>query len=328
MKRIATTTGLYPLPDWAKSQLREQKGRQRDDLISGNEGEDVTATYDTAREEVIERQQAAELDRIVEGQLRWDDMLCHPLAVHDAVEAGGILRYYDNNNFYREMSVQGELTTTGDLATELNAAARIAPDDARQAVLPGPCSLADLATDEYYGDEDAFLDAVAGFLAEEVRSCPAVETTLLLEPSLAVDPPPEQAETIDAIETVAEAATGEVIVHTYWGTPSTGLYASLLDASVDGVGLDLVTSASDVGALGREYGYPDATAFGVVDGQNTRIETAEEIDRLLDDALTDADMPNRAYLTINTEAFYLPFGRFDRKLAALADAVTPEEVAP
>src|SRR6056297_666275 len=99
---VATTPGLFPLPDWAKDDLSDLKGHQRGDLVSGDDPAPIREVYDEARSEVVDRQAEAGLDRIVEGQLRWDDMLAHPLAVHDAVETRGLVRYYDNNNFYRE----------------------------------------------------------------------------------------------------------------------------------------------------------------------------------------------------------------------------------
>ena len=34
---LATTPGLFPLPDWAKDELSDLKGHQKDDLISGSE---------------------------------------------------------------------------------------------------------------------------------------------------------------------------------------------------------------------------------------------------------------------------------------------------
>ena len=78
---VSTTPGLYPLPDWAKQELSDLKGHQKHDLISGNEGGDIVGAYDRAREEVVSEQTDAGLDRVVEGQLRWDDMLAHPLCV-------------------------------------------------------------------------------------------------------------------------------------------------------------------------------------------------------------------------------------------------------
>src|SRR6056297_4022804 len=119
---VATTPGLFPLPDWAKDELSDLKGHQKTDLISGDEGEAITDAYARARSEVVDTQIDAGLDRVVEGQLRWDDMLAHPLAVHDSVETRGIVRYYDNNNFYREPVAQDELTADGDVAAELDAA--------------------------------------------------------------------------------------------------------------------------------------------------------------------------------------------------------------
>ena len=118
---VTTTPGLFPLPDWAKDELSELKGHQKHDLIDGTEGEEIVSVYDEARAEVIDRQQSAGLDRIVEGQLRWDDMIAHPLAVAESVETRGIVRYYDNNNFYREPVVTGDLSATGDVGAELDA---------------------------------------------------------------------------------------------------------------------------------------------------------------------------------------------------------------
>ena len=92
-ERVATTPGLYPLPDWAKRTLSDLKGHQKGDLLSGDEGSEITETYDEVRGELIDDQLDAGLDRVVEGQGRWDDMIAHPLTVHDSVETGGIVRY-------------------------------------------------------------------------------------------------------------------------------------------------------------------------------------------------------------------------------------------
>jgi len=162
-ERVATTTGLLPLPDPAKSELSDLKGYQKHDLISGTEGEEIASAYAEYRREVIDEQQSAGLDRVTEGQLRWDDMLAHPLTTHDNVDPNGIVRYYDNNNFYRDPQVRGELDFSGDVADELDTAAKLVDDpaDSLQAVLPGPYSLFDLASDEHYGDDSEFFGAIA-----------------------------------------------------------------------------------------------------------------------------------------------------------------------
>jgi 5-methyltetrahydropteroyltriglutamate--homocysteine methyltransferase len=320
---IATTPGLYPLPDWAKEELSDLKGHQKDDLISGDEAEPIVEAYDRARGEVTDQQRQAGLDRIVEGQLRWDDMIAHPLCVHDSVETRGIVRYYDNNNFYREPVVAGELTPDGDVAAELEAA-----EEVTQAVLPGPYSLSALATDEHYGDEAAFLDAVAEFLTAEVDALPAVETLFLLEPSLVTDAPEDGADerASEAIDTVADAADCEVVVHTYWGSIPEKPYAHLMDADVDAIGFDFVSDHEGSLYNIQEYGTKDDVALGVVDGQNTLVETPEEIAERIEWVHSKIPVSEfgRVYATANTELFYLPTNKAEEKLDALAAA--PAEV--
>ena len=320
---IATTPGLFPLPDRAKEELADLKGHQKDDLISGDESGAVVEAYDRARNEVLETQEADGLDRVSEGQLRWDDMLAHPLTVHENVETRGIVRYYDNNNFYREPVVSGELTYDGDVAAELDAAPA-----ADQAVLPGPYSLSELATDEHYGDEAAFLDAVAAFLAGEAEGFPDVETLFLLEPSLVTDPPSdgEDARASAAIDRVADAVDAEVVVHTYWGAVPEKPYAHLMDADVDAIGFDFVADHEENVYNIQEYGTKDSVALGVVDGKNTLVETPAEIADRVEWVRENAPAQEfeTVYATANTELFYLPVNRFEAKLESLAAA--PAEV--
>ena len=325
---VSTTPGLYPLPDWAKDDLSRLKGHQKGDLISGDEGAEITSVYEEARADVIESQRAAGLDRIVEGQLRWDDMLAHPLAVHDNVETRGIVRYYDNNNFYREPVVTGELTADGDVPDELAAADSLADGDDLQAVLPGPYSLSELATDEYYGDDAAFLDGVADFLAGEAEAFDA-ETLLLLEPSLVTDAPDdgEDERASEAIDAVASAADAEVVVQTYWGALEEKVHAHLLDADIDAIGYDFVTDHEQNRYNINEYGTKDSIALGLVDGQNTLVETPEEIrERIEWVADQTANDFETVYATANTELFYLPTNKFEAKLQALAEAADGTEV--
>jgi 5-methyltetrahydropteroyltriglutamate--homocysteine methyltransferase len=324
----STTPGLYPLPDWAKDELADLKGHQKEDLIDGDEAEPTQDAYRRARDEVIDRQQEAGLDRIVGGQLRWDDMLAHPLAIHENVETRGIVRYYDNNNFYREPVVTGELDGDGDVARELEAAAELA-EEGVQAVLPGPYSLADLATDEQYGDEAGFLDAVGAFLAGEAAQFPQIETLFLLEPSLVTAPPDDGADerASEAIDAVANAVDADVVVHPYWGALEEKVHAHVLDADIDALGYDLVSEPDANVYNVQEYGTTEDVSLGLVDGQNTLVETPATIRERIDwfTGQTPAEDYGTIYATTNTELFYLPVNKFEAKLDALA-AVGQAEV--
>ena len=325
-ERVAATPGIYPLPDWAKETLSELKGHQKGDLLGGDEGGAIAEAYEEVRTEHVDDQLEAGLDLIVEGQSRWDDMLAHPLTLHDAVETGGIVRYYDNNNFYRDPRVTGALDASGDVAAELEAAAAVVPDEPLAATLPGPYSLADLATDEHYGDEATFQAAIADYLADEVAGFPAHETLFLLEPSLVENPPADGTESraTDAIRTVADATDADVVVHTYWGALGEKLYAHLVDeAGADALGLDLVAGdRGDTVYNVQEYGATDSVALGLVDGQNTLVEEPETIAERVEwfESKAPAQSYETTYLLPNTELFYLPENKYRAKLAALAAA--------
>jgi 5-methyltetrahydropteroyltriglutamate--homocysteine methyltransferase len=261
-------------------------------------------------------------------------MLAHPLAVHPSVETGGIVRYYDNNNFYREVTVVDELTPSGDVADDLAAAAGVLDgrdaDVGLQAVLPGPYSLTDLAVDDHYGSERAFLDAVGGFLAEEAAALPDHDVLWLPEPSLVTSPPGGDgsdddlaARASDAIDEVARAVDAEVVVQTYWGALTEKAYAHLLDADVDAVGIDLLAGRDASLYNLNEYGATDSLALGLVDGRNTRVEDAETVAERIEwtDGQVVSATFDTVYATTNVEPFYLPTNRFREKLAALADGV-------
>jgi len=326
---LSTTPGLFPLPDRAKDRLSELKGHQKSDLVSGDEGEEIIDAYDRIREELVARQVEAGLDRVLEGQARWDDMIAHPLAVHDAVETRGIVRYYDNNNFYREPVVTGTLDVDGDVAADLEAAADLT-DEPLQAVLPGPYSLFDLATDEHYGDEERFLAALGEFLVSEVDALPDHETLFLLEPSLVESPPGEGLDerASEAIDSVAGATDADVVVHTYWGAVPEKPYAHLMDADVDAIGFDFVADHERNVYNLQEYGTKDSVALGVVDGQNTLVEEPATIRERIEwvREQVPAQSFETVYATSNTELFYLPTNRAEAKLDALAEAVELEEV--
>ncbi|KDE58872.1 5-methyltetrahydropteroyltriglutamate--homocysteine methyltransferase [Halostagnicola sp. A56] len=327
---VSTTAGLFALPDWAKDDLSDLKGHQKHDLIDGDEGGEIASTYEKAREEVVSAQQEAGLDRIVDGQLRWDDMLAHPLAVHDAVETRGIVRYYDNNNFYREPVVSGELDFSGDVASELETTAELADGEDLQAVLPGPYSLAELATDEHYGDHADFLAAIADFLAGEVEAFPEVETLYLLEPSLVEDAPEDGLDerASEAIDTVAAATDADVVAHPYWGALEEKTYAHLLDADIDAVGFDFVSEQEDNLYNIQEYGATDDISLALVDGQNTLVEDPEAVRDRTDwvfDQIPVTDFET-VYLTTNTGTFHLPYNKHEAKLEILAEAADLAEV--
>jgi 5-methyltetrahydropteroyltriglutamate--homocysteine methyltransferase len=77
----------------------------------------------------------------------------------------------------------------------------------------------------------------------------------------------------------------------------------------------------------NEYGTKDDVALGLVDGQNTLVESVGTIRDRIEwfEERAHADFET-AYLTTNTELFYLPVNKFEAKLQALGDAAATTEV--
>ncbi len=326
---VSTTPGLYPLPDWAKDDLSDLKGHQKHDLISGDESDGITAAYEEAREDVIGVQQDAGLDRIVEGQLRWDDMLAHPLAVADVVETRGIVRYYDNNNFYREPVVTDDLEPTGDVASELErrwtepAVTICRPSSPARTRFPISRLTSTTATTATSSRRSRRFS--------RAKSTPSRLTRRWSCSSLAGREPAadgEDARASEAIDRVASATDADVVVQPYWGALEEKVYAHLLDADIDAVGFDFVANQDDNLYNIQEYGTTDDVALGLADGQNTLVEDPEAIrDRTewVEGQLGVTEFET-VYLTTNTETFYLPYGKYVAKLEALAEAADLAEV--
>lgn len=322
---MSSSSGLFPLPDWTKDELSKLKGHQREGLISGNESPLINSVYDSAREFIIGEQQNAGIDLIVEGQLRWDDMLAHPLIVHESVESRGLVRYYDNNNFHREPVVVGELTSSGDVAKELEKTSKLV--ERPGAIFPGPYTLSKLATDEYYGSEHSFIEAMGEFVRGEIQQFPNIGYLTILEPSLVVEPPtPDQRELIiELFKKIVEGIEGELIIQTYWGSLDGETYASLVELGA-GIGFDFVTENESNLALLEEYEVPKTTSLGVVDGQNTHIESVEELQKMVKVILERGANIQNAIINSNTGLFYLPENRFTEKLELLGATAKMEEI--
>jgi 5-methyltetrahydropteroyltriglutamate--homocysteine methyltransferase len=77
-----------------------------------------------------------------------------------------------------------------------------------------------------------------------------------------------------------------------------------------------------------EYGTTSDVALGLVDGQNTRVESPETVRERVDwfTEQVPAQEFDTAYLTSNTELFYLPVSKYREKLGTLAAAAAAEEV--
>ncbi|MDY7083060.1 MAG: hypothetical protein SXQ77_11830 [Halobacteria archaeon] len=135
---VATTTGYFPRPDYVIETLKDVEGHQKEGM--GDAEKKVEDVIKKGRKEVIEIQENAGMNLVTEGQLSWDDIIAFPTTRMTGVEMGGIIRFYDNNRFYREPRVVDELGRDEPLTVDQYESAEKRARSPVKPVMAGPYS--------------------------------------------------------------------------------------------------------------------------------------------------------------------------------------------
>ncbi|MGH2734313.1 MAG: methylcobamide--CoM methyltransferase, partial [Actinomycetota bacterium] len=166
MAITTTVVGSYPKPpdEGDRFVLRQtlhriERGEASDD--------DLRATLDDLARAAITEQEQAGIDIVTDGQVRWEDIVT-PFARHIAgFEIGGLLRFFDNNVYYRRPVCTGEVDWRGPSSVEAFKFAASSATKPVKAVIPGPVTFARLSVDEHYHDHEKFVLAIAQVMAQE-----------------------------------------------------------------------------------------------------------------------------------------------------------------
>jgi 5-methyltetrahydropteroyltriglutamate--homocysteine methyltransferase len=280
-----TVVGSYPKPPAEGTPFRLRKT-----LHAVERGEATPDDLEDARNElvreVISEQEAAGIDIVTDGQARWDDLVT-PFARNMAgFEVGGLLRWFDNNVYYRRPVCVGPLEWRGPSSVEAFTYAQSVASTRVKAVVPGPVTFAHLSVDEHYKDHERFVLALASVLAQEAFELEAAGATIIQfdEPALLGAP-----EDLDlarrALEVVtAELGSTETLVATYFGDAKR-LGADLFRLPVAGFHLDLVAGPENWELL-REWPSDRRLQAGVLNARNTRLESEGDLNREIE-RLTD-----------------------------------------
>jgi 5-methyltetrahydropteroyltriglutamate--homocysteine methyltransferase len=247
--------------------------------------EDVANAQDDLARLVIAEQEAAGIDLLTDGHVRWDDLIT-PFARHmSGFEIGGLLRWFDNNVYYRRPVCIGPIEWRGPASVEAYKFAASVASTPVKAVLPGPVTFARLSVDEHYGNHREFVLAVARVLAQEAFELEAAGAPVIQidEPAL-LDAPEDLDLAVEALQAVtADLEQAETLLVTYFGDAKR-LGPQLFDLPVAGFGLDFVAGPENFQLL-DDFPREKKLQAGIIDARNTKLESIEEIvssiDRLL-----------------------------------------------
>jgi 5-methyltetrahydropteroyltriglutamate--homocysteine methyltransferase len=277
----------------------------------------LAAVYDEVTRRVIGEIEAASIDVINDGQIRWDDICARFATAWGGVSRGPLERFYDNNTYFRQPVIAEAITTDGQtLVPDFTLARGVARRKLKAAVC-GPITFATLAKDRHYRSFEDRVLAIADAIAAEVKRLGAAGAALVdvEDPGLVAAP---QHIEIAREAYVRIAAVGvPIAVQTYF-FPADPILESLASFPVAQIGIDV--RSRETTALRRLDAFGGKTVvLGVIDARNTRLETANELGTLVD-AATRLVPEDRLWLAPTTGLEYLPHDVARRKMSALAAA--------
>jgi 5-methyltetrahydropteroyltriglutamate--homocysteine methyltransferase len=308
---VAYQHGIYPRSEAVVAATRDlERGRAT--------AEDVERAVEADEAAFVDLQRDAGLDLFSDGLLRWQDVF-RPLADEAGMPARTLLRWFDNNSFYRAPEPPAGGPPAYEAAPPEFDRTDPAVPTPRVATLPSPYTFAQAAHTS--GDRVALTRAIGSSVLAPVARALAgrgFELLHLEEPWLAYRGIDDGgwAALEDALSAVRDAAGGRlpVVLHTYYADAAP-FADRLRKLPVDAVGIDLVET--DLDALGSNWEV--GVVAGVIDGRRSLVEDPEQVATF---ALRVAERlkPPVLYLSSNSELEMLPTEVATRKVRVLGEA--------
>lgn len=270
-----TVVGNYPkIPDppspgrWRTSVEKLQRGEIT--------AEDMRRVEDEVTAEVLAEVNGAGIDLVTDGQIRWEDGQTYFARGLSGFTVNGLQRYFDTNVYYRQPVATGEITWRGSICGADYAFATAHSERPVKPVVTGPFTLAVLSRDDFYGNQDQFVMALAAALNKELTALAAAGAAIIQvdEPGLLAhrDRFPLFRR---VMEVLWDGVGAERALYTYFGHVA-GIYPAILELPVDIIGLDFVAGAKNWDLLSRAP-FTKQLGLGIVDARNTRMETPEDV---------------------------------------------------
>ncbi len=308
MEVIATVVGNYPRPEWFREYLRKVEGLQKD--------LDVEIERDVLKKaiaEVIDEQKRAGIELFTDGQLIWHDFLLTIASRLEGFEMNGLVRYFDNNLYYRIPIAKGRVKRTKKILYDFEIAFEIEKNI--KAVLS--CyTVAKLSRNEFYSKFEDFLWDICKAVKEEIEELErsGVKYVQIDEPALLYAEKKE----LEVLRDVYRELTNtkmETILMTYFDSAER-IFPEVLDFGFDVIGLDFVEGYEENLNIVKEYDF-DAINLGLIDGRNTKMESLEDLKGKFEEITSKGNF-KKVYISPNTGLEFLPSIKAFEKMQLVA----------
>jgi 5-methyltetrahydropteroyltriglutamate--homocysteine methyltransferase len=322
MPVTTTVVGSYPKPPDEGQQFAVRRALhaiERGEATS----EDLLGAQDELARAVIGEQEDAGIDVVTDGLVRWDDIVTPFALKMSGFEIGGLLRFFDNNVYYRRPICTGPIVWEGPVTVEaLEFAQKVARRPVK-AVIPGPITFARLSVDEHYGDYKRYVMAIAAVLSQEAFELHSAGARVIQvdEPSLLHAP--EDIELAGrALSIVTKDLEDTEVVLAGYFADAKRLGAGLFGLPVTGFGFDLVSGPENLELI---KGAPSEARIqaGIVDARNTKLEPVDDLVVTIE-SLVETVGADRLWVCPSAGLEFLPREKARAKLRRLCEAV--EEV--
>ena len=269
----------------------------------------------------IDDQIACGFDRVTDGRIRWDDPVTPFAAAHDGFTIGGLIRFFDNNVYYRRPTIDGPIRFVRSAVSD---DFRFSKELTDRPVMPsvcGPFSLAKFCVDQNYDGSLALFEDCARLVSGELDALAqaGADWVQLDEPYLVLSPD-EIGLAVDTISAAVRRPGIKTLVFTYFGSLSP-VADRIWDIPCDAIGADCVTAPGNLEILLRgpkAYG----RAFGLLDARSTRMEQPERITQQLGRiAQADAADWPKCWITPSAALEFLPYKNAIAKMRRLSESI-------
>jgi 5-methyltetrahydropteroyltriglutamate--homocysteine methyltransferase len=313
-----TVVGNYPKITEDKSAPNLRSALNRFDRKKISE-EELEKTYQETIKRVIREQEEAGVDIITDGQIRWDDLVTPFARNIGGFEIGGLIRFFDNNVYYRRPIVKSKLEFKDYSTVEEFTFLKDNSTKKVKAVLVGPFTFARLSKDEYYKDIDKLTLDLAEILKKEAEKLEEAGAEFIQMDEHWLCFSPDKIDLVDqAIRIVTDGLKAKTFLYVYFGGIK-NLIPRLFDFQVDGIGIDVVSKPENLDLI-LESSFDKELILGCLDARNTKLEQQEELLRLFE-RLTQRISEDKIYVSPSCGLEFLPHKNALMKLKIMVQAV-------
>ena len=299
--------GIYPRSEELVAATRDlDRGRTTPEAVAERQAQDL--------DELVVAQREAGLHYFTDGLITWQDLFRPLVEASPGLAMGALVRWFDNNTFYRAPEARGPIGLNGKFPAVLETVGAV--PEPRLATLPSPYLFSRVLV---HGRPNRAMREIAENLLRPVAERLAGEGFELIqfqEPWLAFHGIHEDdwGPFRDSLEVITTGLDATTVLHTYFGDAS-GHAGRLQDLPVDAIGFDF--TETDYRALGS--GWTKGVVIGCVDGRRSVLEEPDQIAGLVNRVI-EALAPPSVSVTNNSDLELLPRDLAAEKVRRLGEA--------